>query len=860
MLLHNLTSRLFVRTTGPVWLIALLATFCFGGQIKAAPEPSPAASPSASATATPSPTPTPVPLADVVGAEEITSTSLREIQANLAADQTGEKIARDLAHVTEEISALQAESTRVLAPGVPLDTVRDLERRWRKLADELAERTRDLTVSATLLDKELARAPDWTSTWSQTLAQAQASEAPPELIQRIKTLLAAIETTAEALRKKQASLLALQSRVAEQAQRATGALRAVKAAQDAAVERLLEQDSAPIWSPEVRAAATADLVEHTQASFGTQFVQLRAYFAREGTRLFYLALIYCALAFVLFKIKRQAARWTDQDPALERSNRVLQLPFATAGVLTFLFVRPLFEQAPRLFWVAFAALTLVPMVILLRQLLDRYLFPILNALVVFYVVAQLRSLAASLPVISRLMLLLEMVGGAIFLLWFIRSTRAAKHGTISRKATRAAARAGLVLFGVVFAANLLGYVGLANFLGAGALAAAYLAIFFYAAVGILQGLFFFALQIRPLAALRVVRNHRPLLRARVGRFLVLAAFFCWVLTTLSAFSLLSPAVEWVRRVLNAEAAIGSLHLSLGAVLAFALTVWFAILFSRFARFLLEEDIYDRLHLTRGSTYAVSTILHYAILLLGFFAAIAALGVDMTKFTVLAGAFGVGIGFGLQNIINNFVSGLILLFERPVQVGDVVEVSGSTGAIQRIGIRASVIRLANASEVIVPNGMLISEKVGNWTLSNRQRRMELRIGVAYGTDPERVIELLTKAAAAHPLVATNPEPRTFFQEFGNDALMFDLLFWTDDFDNWPQIKSDVAVAANATLLAAQIEIPFPQRTLHLQSIAPAVAQALQERIEPARPRAEGCPPPNEESSIAALPLWKQPPTL
>lgn len=816
-------------------LIALLAILCSLGQLVAA-EPSP--SPSPSATATPSPTPTPVPLADVVGAAEITSTSLQESQSNLEATQTGEEIERGLDRIKPEIGALQSESARVLAPGVQLETVSDLERRWRKLDDQLAAWTRDLTARATVLDKELARISDWKSTWSQTLAEAQTSEAPPELIQRIQRLLASIEATAEALRKRRASLLARQSRVAEQAQRVTIALRSLKAAQDAAVERLLSQDSAPIWNPEVRLAAAEDLVRKSQSSFTAQFTQLRLYLARDGSRLFYLALIFGLLLLVLYKIRQQAARWTEQDPALERANRVLQLPIPTAAILTLLVGRPLFQDAPRLFWVGLATLALLPIMILLRRLVDRYLYPILNALVVFYIVAQLRSLTAALPVVSRILLLLEMVGGAIFLVWFIRSTRTATHATTSRKATRAAARFGLGLFAVVFFANFFGYVGLANYLGTGTLAAAYLAIFLYAAAGILEGLAFFALQIRPLAALRVVQNHRPLLRARIGRFIYFAAFLSWLTLTLRAFSLGTPVFDRLKAFVTAEANIGSLHLSLGAILAFALTVYFAVLLSRFVRFLLEEDIYDRLHLTRGSTYAVSTILHYIILLLGFFAAIAAIGVDMTKFTILAGAFGVGIGFGLQNIINNFVSGLILLFERPVQVGDVVEVSGSTGAVQRIGIRASVIRLANASELIVPNGMLISEKVGNWTLSNRQRRMELRIGVAYGTDPVRVIDLLTKAAAAHPLVATNPEPRTLFQEFGNDALLFDLLFWTEDFDNWPQVKSDVAVAANATLQEAKIAIPFPQRDLHLQTIAPSVAQTLQGRMEPARPRAEG----------------------
>ncbi len=824
---------------GVAAILAVLTLICTGLALSAAVESSP--SPSATASPTPSPSPTVVPLADVVSVAETTSASLTEIQTNLASVETEQRITRELANVAEEITALQSESTRALAPGALLETVSDLERRWRKLGAELDAWNENLTASASLIDKELARVPAWQSTWTQTLAAAQAAAVPPEVTQRIEGVLAAVESTAETLRKKQTALLTLQSRVAEQAQRVAGGLRAIKAAQDAAVERLWVRDSAPIWSAEVRAAATQDLVERSQASFGAQFAQLRAYLTREGAKLFYLALIFGALAFVLSKIRQRAARWTDEDAALHRATRVLQLPLATAAVLTFLFVRPIFEQAPRLFWVTLAALALIPMVLLLRRLIDRYLFPILNALVVFYVVAQFRSLTAALPVLSRVILLLEMVGGAIFLVWFIRSTRAAAHGTISRKATRAAARAGLVLFGAVFLANFLGYVALANYLGAGALAGAYLAIFLYAAAGILEGLFFFALQIWPLSSLRVVRNHRPLLRARVGRFIYLAAFVTWVLMTLAAFSLRAPVIERIRAFINAEATIGSLHLSFGAVLAFGLTVWFAFLLSRLVRFMLEEDIYDRFQLARGSSYAVSTILHYVILLVGFFAAVAAIGVDMTKFTILAGALGVGIGFGLQNIINNFVSGLILLFERPVQIGDVIQVGDATGTILRIGIRASVLRLPNASELIIPNGMLISEKVGNWTLSNRQRRMDLSVGVAYGTDPERVIALLQQVASEHPLVTQTPPPMALFKEFGDNALNFDLLFCTDDFDHWMRTQSDVAVAANAALAKAGIVIPFPQRDLHLQSIDSKAAAALQAggsaRTAPSDPRPE-----------------------
>jgi small-conductance mechanosensitive channel len=428
-----------------------------------------------------------------------------------------------------------------------------------------------------------------------------------------------------------------------------------------------------------------------------------------------------------------------------------------------------------------------------------------------------------------------MIGGAVFLAWFIRSTRTAAHGTTSRKTTRAAARVGIVLFIAVFVTNSLGYVALANYLGAGALAAAYIAILLYAAAGILEGLSFFALQIRPLALLGVVQRHRPLLRRRLAWLIYFAAFVLWVVLTLNAFALRVPVFERVKALLNAEIAVRSLHLSLGAVLAFAFTVWLALVLSRFVRFVLEEDIYERLHLARGASYAVSTVLHYVILLGGFFAALAAVGVDMTRFAILAGAFGVGIGFGLQNIFNNFFSGLILLFERPVQVGDVVEIGATSGVVQRIGIRASIIRLPNSSELIVPNGQLISEKVTNRTYSSHHAAMTLRIGVAYGSDPERVLALLTNVAVAHPLVAKTPAPETFMKEFGADALLFELVFWTDSPLRAPRVQSDVAVGVNAALRDAGITIPFPQREVHLHRADASAADGANVLPNDASPR-------------------------
>jgi len=321
----------------------------------------------------------------------------------------------------------------------------------------------------------------------------------------------------------------------------------------------------------------------------------------------------------------------------------------------------------------------------------------------------------------------------------------------------------------------------------------------------LDGLVIIAQRLGPFRLFSVVRRHGALLRHRMRQGLHWLAIFLWVLFVLDRLLLREPLVVAIRGSLTAELAVGSLRISLGDVLAFVITVWVAFLVSRFVRFVLDEDVYPRIHLKRGLMYAISTMLHYVILLIGFFVGIAALGVDMTRVTILAGAFSVGVGFGLQNIFNNFVSGLILLFERPINIGDMVQIDEASGLVEHIGIRASIIRTLNGSEIIVPNGKLISERLTNWTLSNRQRNIELSISVARDADPSRIIALLEHTAAAHPLITDDPPPQALVVSLGSDSLGFELRAWTDRIEQWMQVRSELAIAVNTALAAEKIAL-------------------------------------------------------
>src|SRR5262249_51753291 len=349
---------------------------------------------------------------------------------------------------------------------------------------------------------------------------------------------------------------------------------------------------------------------------------------------------------------------------------ILDLPVSTAFALSILMIPSIFAQAPRLIQALMGTVTLIPTVLILRRLLLRASYPILNGLVVLFFVGILRVLAASLPVLARFIFLGQVLGATVFLIWVLRrwhlpAEAVETHGLIWRT-IRAIAKIGLVLLPVAFIANIFGYANWGNLLGIVFLRSVNIAAVLYTAIRIIEGLIIIALQVRPLGSLRVVNLHRPMLQRRACRLLEFLAFLFWLNLLLNFFGLRDPLIVSTESVLNTNLAIGSFNVTLGGILAFLITVWASFLISKFLRFVLEEDVYQHFRLGRGIPYAISTMLHYAILLLGFFVALGALGIDLTKLTILAGAFSVGIGFGLQNVINNFVSGLILLFERPIK--------------------------------------------------------------------------------------------------------------------------------------------------------------------------------------------------
>ena len=270
--------------------------------------------------------------------------------------------------------------------------------------------------------------------------------------------------------------------------------------------------------------------------------------------------------------------------------------------------------------------------------------------------------------------------------------------------------------------------------------------------------------------------------------------------------------------------IGKLHVApLRVVMAVALFSVLVSVNSWFNR-QLEQNWLNKSRLDRGARDAAVTTSGYVGIAVAILVALSVAGVEFTNLAIIAGALSVGIGFGLQNIVNNFVSGLILLVERPIRTGDWIVVGNTEGYVKKISIRSTQIQTFDRADVIVPNSELIAGQVTNWMLSDPWGRVKVPLGVAYGSDTARVMQIMVEEANKHPQVMNNypgiPDPRVLFLGFGDSSLDFELRCVIRDVDKRLQTRSDLFLGIDAAFREAGIEIPFPQRDLHFRNGPPA----------------------------------------
>ncbi len=326
----------------------------------------------------------------------------------------------------------------------------------------------------------------------------------------------------------------------------------------------------------------------------------------------------------------------------------------------------------------------------------------------------------------------------------------------------------------------------------------------------------------------IIRSNSTVIVSEITPILIFSLGVVWVAGILKILWIFPTISESLSAIGSAKLDIGSMTITTGLIMTVAIAAYITHLCSHAIRAVLLQETLPRYKVEHGVQLSITRLIHYAILTIGVLVILRILGFGLGQITIIGGALGVGIGFGLQAIVTNFVSGLILLFERPIKVGDVVVVGEDVGEVKEMGLRATTVQTFDNAEIVIPNSELITKNLTNWTLANKRVRVKVPVGVAYGTNIETVLKILLSCASDNPTVLSKPEPIALFLAFGDSSLNFELRVWISDFNDKLRVLSELNQNIEAEFERASIEIPFPQRDLHIRTIEKDLSGLLQKK--------------------------------
>jgi small-conductance mechanosensitive channel len=781
------------------------------------------------------PTPAPIAISDIPAEAEAFQELRRQMAAHLSPGA-------DVSGAEAELARIEARANRILhghalssEEEVQLVELQDLEVDLREADTSAARLEAALTDRARLLEGDIEQLQRARSRWSATLPASAEHEAPEAIQKRAADILETIDGLKTDLKSRRDEALTSLDRVSRLRSDLAAGRAQMSERRSQAQRRIFEISEAPIWKTPW---AGRRMGRGAGERLARDFARLSAFAGQRGPFAGARFLLLFAASFGLILAVRAPARESAKgDPDARGFLRLIDRPVAAAALIALMALvwwTPS-AVAPALFWDALWVALILTTATLLNRLFAKAIWRSVDALALASCLVPLRYLYEQEPLLDRLVLLLQvgLVIAALALDWKSGRWQAIFRDKWPRRFVTAVLAISMVSFSAAFVLAILGYVGTARLLRTGTIATDGLGMISIGLYSLLYGIAGALLATRAARALHLVKAHDGAIRRFLRRALGVLLAFEWISWSLFSFGLREPVGRALRAGLQATLSVGSATLSISGVLTFVVVLVATFLAAAAVKYVLEDEVLPRFHLSRGLPFTITTTTRYAILVAGIFLALSAAGISLSRFTLLAGALGVGLGFGLQNIVSNFVAGLILLFERPIQVGDVVDVGSLVGTVNRIGMRSSTVRTGEGAEVIVPNGDLISKSFINWTLSDRRRRVQVRVGVAYGTDPEKVIALLLQAASDHPEALTDPAPAAFFVGFGDSSLDFVLHVWAARFEQTDALQSAVRRAVNRVFTEAGIEIPFPQRDVNLKPAPPSPAPA------PASP-----PPPRE----------------
>ncbi|MFD0794034.1 mechanosensitive ion channel family protein [Mucilaginibacter litoreus] len=577
----------------------------------------------------------------------------------------------------------------------------------------------------------------------------------------------------------------------------------------------LGEENNSIWEPNTTHTNFSAALRKTVS----MNIKLLTFFIARATMIHFAGLVLLVLFFAwIYNNKRKIERLKDvPENIFDQAKYVAFYPIASSLIVALAIVPNFYDHPPVVVLEIFFIGLIFSLLYVVKKTCPRGLYQYLLSLTLITIVYSISNLFVEVSYTDRVIVLLAALFSTILSIKFYRQVKT--NSTYYLPYTKLVLRVFIILQGAAFLFNVFGRVSLSKIVGVTAIYNLWLALGMYYLVQIfMQSLF---MQLETTKSNNSISSYIDfkLLQHKFRSFLTVIAVVLWLVMLFQNLSVEDAVFDSLEKFLTTTRSLGGANtqFTFQSVIIFIAVIWLSSIVARIISYL--YDVAGRnsteMDLLKKKNRTSTLLIKLAVFAIGFFLAVAASGFPLDKITIIISAFGIGIGFGMQNIVNNLVSGLILAFEKPVQIGDIIEVNNRSGTIMEIGIRSSKIATSDGAEVIVPNGDLISQHVINWTLSNTNRRVELIVGVAYGSDIDKVKGILTDLLSSRDDIMNNPAPLVFVHNLSESSVDFRLLFWAAEIGTWLSLKSSVLTDIYLAFAKEGIEIPFPQRDLNLR---------------------------------------------
>ena len=623
----------------------------------------------------------PIPINEIASEAVNASTTLWSISQDSRPSGLIDVIESEWDARRPEIERLVSETEASLAQKTDPDWLAELDRRWSRGETILAGWLSSLASESATLTEDLIELTSMQRRWKQTQEIAVESDLPESVLANVDSVIFEIDRLTPLIQERLNNNLELESRLSHERQVAIRTRDLINEQTAHELAGYVIRERAPL-SDLLGLDESVDRTRDDRSYTRLYYRSIRDYLSNVTEYLWIHFGLIILLTWLTILLHRRIDHWNEAEPDVPIDIELFERPFSAALLVALLMTELIYPHASVFFVGVALILSIWPAYRLLEVIIPIELKTVLRAFIAFLVVILVsRFLVVEHTTVGRLVHFVLTVAAIGFLAWILRNKETVaflKSSGEGRKVLTGLHLSFIILL-IALASSLIGYGPLSRHLTISTVYSAYFVLLIFIGSLVLRAIILGLLKSPFAHRSRVIQNHFPEVARRTNRLISILAFLGGVLAVLDTFGVYRLVIDSVVDTLTAPIKVGEAEISIGGILLFAVVFWIALLIAKLIRFILEEELLKRVRMGRGKPQAISGTIYYVFITLGFVFALSATGMPMDRLTVLAGAFGVGLGFGLQDVVNNFVSGLILLYESPIQVGDTIEFGTHMGS-------------------------------------------------------------------------------------------------------------------------------------------------------------------------------------